>query len=113
MIQYHRGSQSAVQTDVIHTVGPIARGVESDKWQETEQYLKACYTNSLERVLEKNLRTVAFPCISTGIYGFPNKPASDIALNTVIQWVKDNYDQWNFFQLELVLYLYLMETSRS
>ncbi|XP_057704753.1 ADP-ribose glycohydrolase MACROD2 isoform X2 [Corythoichthys intestinalis] len=72
---------------VIHTVGPVARGHVGPT--ETND-LTSCYQNSLRLVKEYGLSTVAFPCISTGIYGFPNEPASDIALNTVKSWIEEN-----------------------
>ncbi|XP_077586260.1 ADP-ribose glycohydrolase MACROD2 [Stigmatopora nigra] len=74
---------------VIHTVGPVARGHVGPT--ETND-LTSCYQNSLSLVKEYGLSTVAFPCISTGIYGFPNEPASDIALNTVKSWIEENPD---------------------
>ncbi|XP_077351101.1 ADP-ribose glycohydrolase MACROD2 isoform X1 [Festucalex cinctus] len=72
---------------VIHTVGPVARGHVGPT--ETND-LTSCYLNSLRLVKEYGLSTVAFPCISTGIYGFPNEPAGDIALNTVKSWIEEN-----------------------
>ncbi|GLD68565.1 O-acetyl-ADP-ribose deacetylase MACROD2 isoform X1, partial [Lates japonicus] len=77
-------------TDVIHTVGPVARGHVGPI--ETND-LTSCYQNSLRLMKEYGLSTVAFPCISTGIYGFPNEPAADIALNTVKSWIEENPDK--------------------
>ncbi|XP_062851026.1 ADP-ribose glycohydrolase MACROD2 isoform X2 [Trichomycterus rosablanca] len=75
---------------VIHTVGPIARG-NVDTPQKGA--LKSCYLNSLDLLKENKLRSVAFPCISTGIYGFPNDPAASIALQTVKDWLSENMDE--------------------
>ncbi|KAK2853038.1 hypothetical protein Q7C36_008239 [Tachysurus vachellii] len=75
---------------VIHTVGPIARG---NVGQVQREDLTSCYKSSLKLMEEYSLRSVAFPCISTGIYGFPNEPAADIALNTVRDWLKENKDK--------------------
>nr|XP_057914322.1 ADP-ribose glycohydrolase MACROD2 isoform X1 [Doryrhamphus excisus] len=72
---------------VIHTVGPVARGHVGPT--ETND-LTSCYQNSLRLVKEYGLSSVAFPCISTGIYGFPNEPAAGIALNTVKRWIEEN-----------------------
>ncbi|XP_071337282.1 ADP-ribose glycohydrolase MACROD2 isoform X2 [Trachinotus anak] len=72
---------------VIHTVGPVARGHVGPT--ETND-LTSCYQNSLMLMKEHGLSTVAFPCISTGIYGFPNEPAAEIALNTVKSWIEEN-----------------------
>nr|XP_038962787.1 ADP-ribose glycohydrolase MACROD2 isoform X7 [Rattus norvegicus] len=76
--------------DVIHTVGPIARGHINGSHKED---LANCYQSSLKLVKENNLRSVAFPCISTGIYGFPNEPAAIIALGTIKEWLAKNHQE--------------------
>uniref|UniRef100_A0A8I6AUQ6 Mono-ADP ribosylhydrolase 2 n=1 Tax=Rattus norvegicus TaxID=10116 RepID=A0A8I6AUQ6_RAT len=75
---------------VIHTVGPIARGHINGSHKED---LANCYQSSLKLVKENNLRSVAFPCISTGIYGFPNEPAAIIALGTIKEWLAKNHQE--------------------
>ncbi|XP_067563553.1 ADP-ribose glycohydrolase MACROD2 isoform X2 [Pseudorca crassidens] len=75
---------------VIHTVGPIARGHINGSHKED---LANCYKSSLKLVKENNIRSVAFPCISTGIYGFPNEPAAVIALSTIKEWLTKNQHQ--------------------
>ncbi|XP_075269622.1 ADP-ribose glycohydrolase MACROD2 isoform X2 [Opisthocomus hoazin] len=75
---------------VIHTVGPIARGHLTDTHKEN---LANCYKSSLKLAKENNIRSIAFPCISTGIYGFPNEPAAVIALNTVKEWLSKNHNE--------------------
>ncbi|KAM6144233.1 ADP-ribose glycohydrolase MACROD2 isoform 4-T4 [Erethizon dorsatum] len=75
---------------VIHTVGPIARGHVNGSHKED---LASCYKSSLKLVKENNLRSVAFPCISTGIYGFPNEPAAVIALGTIKEWLAKNHQE--------------------
>lgn len=66
---------------VIHTVGPQG---------ENPEKLKECYKNSLTVAKENKLRTIAFPCISTGIYGYPQRPAALVALSTVKKFLLDN-----------------------
>jgi O-acetyl-ADP-ribose deacetylase (regulator of RNase III) len=65
---------------VIHTVGPIVTGKvkESDK-----KLLSSCYTQCLKIADENNLKSIAFCCISTGEFHFPNRLAAEIAINTV------------------------------
>ena len=69
---------------VVHIVGPI---VEYGLTKELEEQLAACYRNTLDMCLENGLRTVAFCCISTGVFRFPNKRASRIAVQTVSEWL--------------------------
>lgn len=64
---------------VIHAVGPVWRGGGHGE----DQQLANAYRNSIRRAAEHNLRTVAFPNISTGIYGFPRERAVDIAIAAV------------------------------
>ncbi|MGM0551690.1 MAG: O-acetyl-ADP-ribose deacetylase [Bacteroidota bacterium] len=64
---------------VIHTVGPVWNG---GKYEE-EKLLASAYQRSLEVALENGIKTIAFPNISTGIYGFPKKKAARIAIETI------------------------------
>lgn len=64
---------------VIHTVGPVWNG---DK-EEKKKLLADCYTNSLKLAITNNIKTIAFPNISTGIYHFPKDKAAEIAIKTV------------------------------
>ena len=68
---------------VVHIVGPI---VQDRLTPELEQDLADCYTNTLDLCAENDLRSVAFCCISTGVFRFPNKRAAEIAVHTVKQW---------------------------
>lgn len=66
-------------TYVIHAVGPIWHGGNNKE----DNLLADCYTNSLRLAEEKGIKTIAFPNISTGVYGFPKQRAAEIAINTV------------------------------
>ena len=67
---------------MIHTVGPVYRSANPS----TERLLKNVYQRSLEVALSKGVRSVAFPAISTGVYGYPLEEAAPVALRTVIQF---------------------------
>lgn len=69
---------------VIHAVGPVWHGGGRDE----ERLLAAAYTNSLKRAAELKLATVAFPNISTGIYGFPKRLAAETAVKAVRAFAK-------------------------
>ena len=55
-----------------------------------EQLLADCYKNTLDLCRKNGLKTVAFCCISTGVFSFPNKRAAEIAVETVKQWLTEN-----------------------
>lgn len=63
---------------IVHTVGPVWRGGQNDE----PALLASCYRRSLELAAKESARSVAFPCISTGIYGYPLEPAARIAIET-------------------------------
>lgn len=72
---------------VIHIVGPI---VQYELTPQLEKDLKDCYGNTLDMCKENGLRSVAFCCISTGVFRFPNKRAAEIAVQTVTEWLDEN-----------------------
>ena len=72
---------------VIHIVGPIVTGALSKRH---EQELSDCYRNILDMCLENGLGSVAFCCISTGVFRFPAKRASGIAVQTVTRWFSEH-----------------------
>jgi len=72
---------------VIHTVGPIVSHVLT---KELEEDLHSCYRACLECAVENEVRTIAFCCISTGEFHFPNERACEIAIETVIKFLKEN-----------------------
>ncbi|QQK74970.1 O-acetyl-ADP-ribose deacetylase [Salicibibacter cibarius] len=71
---------------VIHTVGPVWDGSENNE----DELLQNCYKNALQLAVEYNLKTIAFPNISTGVYGFPKERAARIAVETVGQMLNDD-----------------------
>jgi O-acetyl-ADP-ribose deacetylase len=95
---------------VIHTVGPIWSDHEP---QQAASLLGDCYRNSLALASELRCGSVAFPNISTGIYGFPKEDAARIAVSTVREWADENttpgeirfvcFDEENLRLYELLL----------
>jgi O-acetyl-ADP-ribose deacetylase (regulator of RNase III) len=71
---------------VIHTVGPVYRGPNL----RTERLLESAYRRSLEVARDKRIRSVAFPSISTGAYGYPLEEAAPVALRTVIGFLREH-----------------------
>ena len=67
---------------VIHTVGPVWHGGSDNE----ESMLASCYRNSFEVALRKQLRSIAFPAISTGVYGFPKERAAEIAISQMMEY---------------------------
>ena len=75
---------------VVHIVGPI---VQHELTSELEKDLADCYRNTLDLCAENDMKTVAFCCISTGVFHFPNKRAAEIAVQTVTAWLAGHPDQ--------------------
>lgn len=71
---------------VIHTVGPVWYGGGHGE----DDLLRSCYLSSLRLAAERQLRCVAFPCISTGVYGYPKDRACAVAVAAVEAWLRDN-----------------------
>ena len=69
---------------VVHTVGPVWRGGSADE----ARLLADAYRNSMRAAAEEGLRTIAFPSISTGAYGYPTEAAAGVALRTVIEEIR-------------------------
>lgn len=68
---------------VIHAVGPIHEGGTSGE----AELLRSCYRESLRLAADAGLRSIAFPCISTGIFGYPKDEACAIAVAAVVEWL--------------------------
>jgi len=94
---------------VIHTVGPVWRGGPSAANQDDDEdeLLARCYRNSLDLAAQHGVRSIAFPAISTGVYGFPRDRASQIAVHEVRERLA------GMPAIEQVLFIcYDMETQR-
>ncbi|MCZ4297240.1 macro domain-containing protein [Henriciella marina] len=71
---------------IFHTVGPVWRGGD----QGEAELLKACYRHCLKELVRRDLTSIAFPAISTGVYGYPANEAAGIAVNTCREFAKDH-----------------------
>jgi O-acetyl-ADP-ribose deacetylase (regulator of RNase III) len=89
---------------VIHTVGPVWNGGHKGE----PELLAACYRNSLRLAFERNMASVAFPGISTGIYGYPKAEAAALAVREVRQWLASH--AW---PQEVVFVAFDAETKRQ
>ena len=69
---------------VIHTVGPVWQGGDADE----DRLLASCYRRSLEVAADNSVHSIAFPAISTGVYGFPAERAAGIAVGTVATFLE-------------------------
>ncbi|MFP3980992.1 MAG: O-acetyl-ADP-ribose deacetylase [Desulfobacterales bacterium] len=87
---------------VIHTVGPVYSGKPQDA-----ELLAACYKNSLRLAAENGVRTIAFPAISCGVYGYPVNEAAKVAVETTIEFLKNNSS------IEKVIFLLFSEQDAA
>jgi O-acetyl-ADP-ribose deacetylase (regulator of RNase III) len=92
------GAYNLPSRHVIHTVGPI---VYPALTAQHEEELRSCYQNSLACAAENNIQSIAFCCISTGEYRFPNHRAAVIAVQAVADFLKNNQSsiQWVIFNI--------------
>ncbi len=98
---------------ILHTVGPIVQGRLTE---EHERLLASCYRSCLELAEENGLGSVAFCCISTGVFMFPNQRAAEIAVETVRRWLDGTGSRikvvFNVFKdLDLEIYRKILKTD--
>ncbi|KAF7773268.1 hypothetical protein Agabi119p4_5435 [Agaricus bisporus var. burnettii] len=87
---------------IIHTVGPVYHSEYEDT---IAGQLASCYKRSLEVAVEKGLKSIAFPCISTGIFGYPNMKAAKIALTEIRRFLESDIGK----QIEQVVFVVFLE----
>ena len=95
---------------IIHTVGPI----REDGLHNESALLANCYRNSLALAEMNNVKSKAFPCISTGIYNFPNKLAAEIAVQTSLAYLSEHRSTLRitfccFLETDLEIYQSLLD----
>lgn len=80
------GSYNITHADhIIHAVGPVYKGKPEDA-----QMLASCYRNSLDLALKNGCMSIAFPCISTGVYGYPLDEAAKVSYEAVSGWLYEH-----------------------
>ena len=79
---------------IIHTVGPVYYGKERDS-----ELLRNCYYNSMELAKANDIHSIAFPAISTGVYGYPKREAAQVAVDTLREWLSKNPE----YEIRIVL----------
>ena len=79
---------------VIHSVGPVYSGKERDS-----ELLRNCYYNSMELAKANDIHSIAFPAISTGVYGYPKREAAQVAVDTLKEWLSNNPE----YEIRIVL----------
>jgi O-acetyl-ADP-ribose deacetylase (regulator of RNase III) len=78
---------------VIHTVGPVWHGGHNHE----AELLRSCYINSLQLALDNDIRTIAFPSVSTGVYGYPFEEAAKVAVNAILDFVEQKAEAPDVF----------------
>ena len=96
---------------VIHTVGPVWRG----GMQGEPELLTSCYVSSLQLAIENQIKTIAFPAISCGVYGYPIAEACIIALQSTFDFIQDNnyLEQIIFVAFNNNIYQAYLETAKE
>jgi len=96
---------------VIHTVGPVWHGGNTNE----EKLLAGCYKNSLKLAKKNRIKSIAFPAISTGVYGFPSDRAANIAVKTVKEFLEkdDTFEKIIFICFDEKTYQYYQNSIRS
>ncbi len=89
---------------VIHTVGPVWNGGSRNE----DKLLTDCYRNSLKLAVENDIRRIAFPSISTGVYSFPLERAAKIAVSTADRFLKENPDK-----LDIIMWVLFDERTEA
>lgn len=98
---------------VLHTVGPIIRG---NVTKRDEELLASCYRSCLKLAEEKGVQSIAFCCISTGVFHFPNEKAAKIAIQTIKEYQKQTENKIEvifnvFLEKDYNIYRRLLETN--
>ncbi|WP_350655437.1 O-acetyl-ADP-ribose deacetylase [Psychrobacter sp. S1-30-MNA-CIBAN-0213] len=94
---------------VIHTVGPVWHGGNNDE----AALLASCYQKSLELATQNGLTSIAFPAISTGIYGYPLDQATKIAIDTVEEYVQSSLEKEADFSIREVIFCCFSATDAA
>lgn len=88
---------------VIHAVGPVYWSENKKGERRAAELLKGCYRTSLKLAVENKCKSLAFSCISTGVYGYPSREAASEALGVVRSWLEEN-EKEGFGGLERIVF---------
>ena len=94
---------------VIHTVGPVWHGGN----RHEPELLANCYRNSLDLAVENHLSSIAFPSISTGVYGYPIEKAAQIAVGTVQDYLQNSLGETSKFSIHEVIFCCFSATDAA
>ena len=88
---------------IIHAVGPVYWRAKDEGEGREKELLKGCYVNSLDLAQANELKSIAFSCLSTGIYGYPSQEAAHVACSAVREWLLDHENE-DYGGLERVIF---------
>ena len=88
---------------VIHAVGPVYWVARREREGLEKELLKGCYRTSLQLAVENKCKSIAFSCLSAGVYGYPSRDAAEVALETVREWVVEQ-EKADFGGLERIVF---------
>jgi O-acetyl-ADP-ribose deacetylase (regulator of RNase III) len=89
---------------VIHAVGPIYSRAKRARAGSEKELLAGCYRKSLDLAEENGCKSIAFSCISTGVYGYPSEEAAEVALGEVRRWLEARGDRNGGLSIERVVF---------
>ena len=91
---------------IYHAVGPIYKEYQEE---EAERLLRSCYHKAMELLLKDGYKRIAFPCISTGVYGYPLTKASFVAIDEILQFIKQHKEETEYVEITFYCFDEILE----